>query len=66
VWASLPKELKDINDQLVILGQTNPAREKQILRGYPQILWARRTILKTRKQMREQNPELAYYISLFY
>lgn len=66
IWNSMPKEIKDINDQLVILGQTDPEREKQILKQYPMILWARKRILEIRKQMRQYNPELKYYISLFY
>ena len=66
VWAGLPKELKELSDQLEIIGQTDPDREKQILRQYPQIVWARNMVLKMRKQARQYNPQLAYYIRLFY
>ena len=66
VWAMYPPQLKQIADQVDILERTNPQQAKQVLFRYPQILRARETIARLKKQMRATNPMISQAYNLFY
>jgi len=66
VWAMYPPQLKQIADQIEMLERTNPQQAKQVLFRYPQILRARETIARLKKQMKATNPMISQAYTLFY
>ena len=66
IWAQYPPELRQINEQVLILANTDLRASKMLLKEYPDILRARRLIVYYKKLMRRQNPTIDLYLKVFY
>jgi predicted GNAT family acetyltransferase len=66
VWAMYPPELKELSNQITILEMQDPARARQALKQFPQILRARELIAMYKKALRDQDPRIAQAYQLFY
>jgi hypothetical protein len=66
IWAQLPPQLKQINDQILIIERTNPLEARRMLAQYPNIVLARRMIALYRQQMKAQNPSMKIALDIYY
>ncbi len=66
VWSQAPQGLKQISDQIKILERTDPRQAKQMLFGYPQIVFIRRQIALLKRRMKFSSREITNALQQFY
>lgn len=66
IWSMYPPELKQLSDQIYLLEMRDPAKARQALKQFPQILRARELIAMYKRALREQDPRIAEAYQSFY